>query len=47
MLGSCIRIVITEINVAISELVQKMDFIQYSTLIMTSWTVIRVGQEDW
>ena len=30
MLGSYIRIVIAEINVGISELVQKMAFIQYS-----------------
>ena len=36
MLGSCISIVPTEIHVGIPELVQKMAFIQYSPLIMTS-----------
>ena len=45
MLGSCIRMETTEINVGISELVQKMAFIQYSLLIKTSWTVIGVGQK--
>ena len=45
MFGSCIRIVTTELIVGISELVQKMAFIQYSLLIMTSWTLVRVGQK--
>ena len=40
MLGSCIRRVIIEINVDISDLVQIMAFIQYLSLIMTSWTVV-------
>ena len=40
-----LRIVTTEITVGISELVQKMAFIYYLLLIMTSWTVVRVGQK--
>ena len=43
MLGCCIRIVTTERNVDISELVQKIDFIQCVQLIMTSSTVVSVG----
>ena len=44
-LGCCIRIVSTEINVTISEFAQKMAYIQYSALIMTSWSVVRVMQK--
>ena len=46
MLGSCIGIVTTEINVNISELVQKMASIQYSPQIMTGLTVVRVGHNE-
>ena len=44
-LVSCIRIVTSEMNIGISELVQKKAFIQYSQLIITSWTVVRIGQK--
>ena len=40
MFDDCIRIVTTETNVGISDLVQKMVFIQHSPL-MTSWTKSR------
>ena len=36
--------VTTEVDVDISELVQKMAFIPFSPLIRTSWTAARVGQ---
>ena len=45
MLGGCIRAVAAEMNVGISELVQKTAFIQYLSLIMTSWTVVTVGHK--
>ena len=40
-----LRTLTTEINFGISELVQKMAFNQYLSLIMTSWPVVRVGQK--
>ena len=45
MLGGCIRAMAAEINVGISELDQKTAFIQYLSLIMTSWTVATVGRK--
>ena len=36
MLGSCIRLITTEINVGISELVHRMAFNKYLPLLMTS-----------
>ena len=41
----CISVVTTEINVGISELVHKIDFLQYFPLIMTNWKVVSVEQK--